>query len=164
MEKDLKQKKASTSRRTSLVKPFKKTDSAKTGAVKTTQKQTKNKVNSNKLELLITIVSRQKAEFYVDLIQSFEVNMQMMVLGEGTANKEILDYLGMTNEKTVIFSLVKAERLKDVLETLSDKFRTIKKGKGIAYTIPLTSVIGTAIYAFLSNNENAVKGDSYGKI
>ena len=90
--------------------------------------------------------------------------MQMMVLGEGTANKEILDYLGMTNEKTVIFSLVKAERLKDVLETLSDKFRTIKKGKGIAYTIPLTSVIGTAIYAFLSNNENAVKGASYGKI
>lgn len=164
VEKDLKQKKTSNPLRNSLVKPFKKADSGKTGATKGTHKQTKNKVNSNKLELLITIVSRQKAEFYADLIQSFEVNMQMMVLGEGTANKEILDYLGITNEKTVIFSLVKAERLKDVLETLSDKFRTIKKGKGIAYTIPLTSVIGTAIYAFLSNNDNAVKGDNYGKI
>ena len=37
------------------------------------------------------------------------------------------------------------------------KFNTIKDGKGIAFTIPLTSVIGTLIYGFLSNNRMAVK-------
>ena len=33
-----------------------------------------------------------------------------------------------------------------------EKFRTVKGGKGIAYTVPMTSVIGVAIYQFLSNN------------
>lgn len=133
--------------------------SSKLGGDKNSPKRSKNKVNSNKLELLITIVARPKAEFYVDLLHSFEVNMQMVLFGEGTANKEILDYLGIASEKAVIFSLIKKERLTEALDTLEEKFRTIKKGKGIAYTIPLTSVIGAAIYAFLSNNENAVKGD-----
>ena len=120
----------------------------------------KNKVSSNKLELLITIVNRNKAEFYADLIQSFESNMQMMVLGNGTANQEILEVLGFSgSEKTIIFSIVKEEVLSDALFTLEEKFRTIKNGKGIAFTVPLTSVIGTAIYAFLSNNKDAVKGE-----
>lgn len=123
-------------------------------------KEQKNKVESNKLELLVTIVNRNKAEFYVDLIQSFECNMQMVLLGEGTAKKELLEVLGLANsEKAVIFSVIKEEKLKDALYTLEEKFRTIKNGKGIAYTIPLTSVIGTAIYAFLSNNESVHKGE-----
>ncbi len=122
--------------------------------------KSKNKVDSNRLKLLVTVIDRSKAEFYADLIQSFEVNMQMMVLGRGTAKQEILEVLGLDgSEKTVIFSVIKEERLKDALEALEEKFRTIKNGKGIAYTIPMSSVIGAAIYAFLSNNENAVKGE-----
>ena len=41
--------------------------------------------------------------------------------------------------------------------SLDEKFKTIKNGKGIAYTIPMTSVIGTLIFGFLSNNKMAVK-------
>ena len=128
---------------------------------KSTQNAKKNnKVDSNKLELLVTVIDRNKAEFYADLLQSFEVNMQMMVLGQGTAKQEILNVLGLAStDKMVIFSIIKEERLKDALYALDEKFRTIKNGKGIAYTIPLSSVIGAAIYAFLSNNENAVKGE-----
>ncbi|MDE5990394.1 MAG: hypothetical protein K2H36_02295, partial [Clostridia bacterium] len=37
-----------------------------------------NKVKTNRLKLLITIVARKKAEYFIDLIQSFEVNMQMV--------------------------------------------------------------------------------------
>ena len=37
------------------------------------------------------------------------------------------------------------------LSALEQKFKTIKNGKGIAYTIPLTGTIGVAIYRFLSN-------------
>ena len=129
--------------------------------VKQTAVKQNNKVASNKLELLVTIVNRNKAEFYQDLIQSFEVNMQMIVFGEGTANKEILEVLGLANsEKAVIFSIIKEEKLKDALYSLDEKFRTIKNGKGIAYTIPLSSVIGVAIYAFLSNNKDALKGEN----
>lgn len=120
--------------------------------------RTHSKVESNKLELLITVVNRQKAEFYADLMQSFEVNMQMIVKARGTATLEMLELLGLEeSKKAVIFSVIKEEKIKEALLTLDKKFKTIKDGGGIAYTIPLTSVIGVAIYGFLSNNKMTVK-------
>ena len=38
------------------------------------------------------------------------------------------------------------------LRFLDEKFKKVKNGKGIAFTVPMTSVIGVAIYQFLSNN------------
>lgn len=121
-------------------------------------KQNSRAVTSNRLKLLVTIVGRNKAEFYADLIQSFDVNMQMIALATGTANEKMLGLLGLTdNEKAVLFSVVREEKINDALHVLGEKFKTIKDGKGVAFTIPLTSVIGTLIYGFLSNNRTVVK-------
>ncbi len=112
-----------------------------------------NTVTSNILELLITIVDRSKAEYYTDLIQSFEVNMQVTAFGHGTADEKMLVYLGLgDSEKAVIFSVIQQNKLSDAIATLDEKFKTIRNGKGVAFTIPLTSVIGALIYRFLSNN------------
>ena len=117
-----------------------------------------HKVTSNKLELMITVVSRHKAEYYMDLIQSFDVNMQLVALAQGTANAGMLEYLGLAgNEKAVIFSVVQQNKLSDALNTLEEKFQTIRDGHGVAFTIPLTSVIGSLIYRFLSNNRMEAK-------
>lgn len=117
-----------------------------------------NRVKSNKLKLLITIVARKKAEYFTDLIQSFDVNMQMVVMAEGTANAKMLGLLGfLDNEKAVILSVIQESKIPDTLNTLESKFQTIRDGKGIAFTVPLTSVIGTLIYGFLSNNKMTVK-------
>ena len=121
-------------------------------------KQNSRAVTSNRLKLLVTIVGRNKAEFYADLIQSFDVNMQMIALATGTANERMLGLLGLTdNEKAVLFSVVREEKINDALHVLGEKFKTIKDGKGVACTVPLTSVIGTLIYGFLSNNRLTVK-------
>ena len=121
-------------------------------------KQNSRAVTSNRLKLLVTIVGRNKAEFYADLIQSFDVNMQMIALATGTANERMLGLLGLTdNENAVLFSVVREEKIDDALHVLGEKFKTIKDGKGVAFTIPLTSVIGTLIYGFLSNNRTVVK-------
>lgn len=120
--------------------------------------QQKNVV-SEKLELMITIVNRNKADFYIDLIQSFEVNMQLAIPAQGTANAEIKSILGLVEtDKTVIFSVIREDNAVRALNAIEEKFRTIKNGKGIAYTIPLTSVIGVSIFGFLSNNRMTVKG------
>lgn len=117
-----------------------------------------NKVKSNKLKLLITIIARKKAEYYADLIQSFDVNMQMIVMAEGTANAKMLGLLGfLDTEKAVILSVIQESKIPDALNTLEEKFQTIRDGKGVACTVPLTSVIGTLIYGFLSNNKMTVK-------
>ena len=107
-----------------------------------------------KLKLLITVVNREKAELYSTLLQSFEVNMQLIVAAEGTANTEMLRYLGLTdNKKAVILSVIREDRADAALRFLEDKFNTVKHGKGIAYTVPMTGTIGVAIYQFLSNSQ-----------
>lgn len=119
-----------------------------------------NRVTAEKLELLVTIVGRNKAEYFADLLQSLEVNMQMTVLGHGTADEKMLVYLGLSEtDKAVIFSIIQSRKVNDAVALLDEKFKTIKDGKGVAFTIPLTSVIGTLIYRFLSNVRVPVKED-----
>ena len=120
------------------------------------------KVNSGKLMLLVSIVPNNKAEFYTDLLQSsFEVNFQWTSRARGTANAEMLSLSEWNDQtKTAIFSVIKQERAKEALATLENKFNTIKKGKGIAFTVPFSSMIGVAAYGFLSNNLKTVKGDN----
>ena len=59
-----------------------------------------------KLKLLITVVNREKVEFYTDLLQSFDVNMQMSFSARGTASSDILQLMGLEESgKSVIFML-----------------------------------------------------------
>ena len=105
-----------------------------------------------KLKLVVTVVDRPKAEFYLDVLSQFDVNCQLVMAGKGTANTEIVDMLGLNIQKAVIFSVVREDMVDPVMKCLEEKFTTIRKGKGIACAIPLSSVIGVNIYQFLSNN------------
>ena len=118
----------------------------------------KRNVAPIRLELLITIVDKKKADFYADLLQSFDVNMQMIVAAKGTAEEKMLEILGLSdNDKTVIFSTVREDRLEEIENVLEDRFASVKGGKGIAASIPLTSIMGASAFGFLSN-ESALLG------
>ena len=115
-----------------------------------------NTVNDSaikKLKLLFTIVDRPKGEFYLDVISQFDVNCQMVTSGKGTAQSELIDLLGLNIHKAVILSIVREDMVDSVMKCLEDKFSTIRNGKGIAFAVPLSSVIGVNIYQFLSNNK-----------
>ena len=105
-----------------------------------------------KLKMLITVVDRRKGEFYLDVISQFDVNCQMAVGGLGTAKSDMLELLGLEPHKAVILSVVREDKMDVVINCLEDKFATIKNGKGIAFAVPLSSVIGVNLYQFLSNN------------
>lgn len=106
-----------------------------------------------KLKLLVTVVNRTKAELFCDLLGGCEVNMQAVLLGEGTASDETMRLLGLSDkDKAVILSVIREDRAAGALEMLSSKFETIKNGKGIAWTVPFDSTIGVAVYRFLSNS------------
>ena len=114
-----------------------------------------NTVNESaikKLQLLVTVVDRQKGDFYLDVLSQFEVNFQMLVNGLGTANSELIDLLGLNIHKAVILSVVREDKAKEILHCLEDKFVSVKNGRGIAFTVPLSSVIGVNLYRFMSNN------------
>ncbi len=105
-----------------------------------------------KLKLVITVVDRSKSEFYMDVLSQFEVNCQMLVPGKGTAASELVEMLGLNLQKAVILSVVREDMVDEVMKTLEEKFETIRKGKGIAFAVPLSSIIGVNMYQFLSNN------------
>ena len=114
-----------------------------------------NTVNESaikKLKLLFTVVDRPKGEFYLAVISQFGVNCQMAVGGLGTAASELVELLGLEPHKVVILSGIREDMVDPVMNCLEDKFRTIRNGKGIAFAIPLISVIGVNLYQFLSDN------------
>ena len=113
---------------------------------------TVNESSIKKLKLLFTVVDRAKAEFYLDVLSQFEVNCQMVMNGMGTAKSELHNMLGLNIHKAVIISVVREDRTEEIIKCLENKFVTIKNGKGIAFAVPLSSVIGVNNYQFLSNN------------
>ena len=104
-----------------------------------------------KLKLLVTVVDRNKGEFYLDVISQFEVNCQMVLGGLGTASSELVELLGLEPHKAVILSVVREDMVDTVMNTLEDKFATIRNGKGICFAVPLSSVIGVNLYRFFSD-------------
>ena len=108
-----------------------------------------------KLKLLITVVNRNKTEFYTDFLSAFDINFQTSVLAQGTARSETLYMLGLEDsDKSVIFSVLREDKAAEAMQALDEKFHTLKNGKGIAFTVPMSSVIGAAIYRFLSNHQS----------
>ncbi len=115
-----------------------------------------------KLKLLCLIVNREKAEFYVDFLHGFEINLQLGLAAKGTADAQTLRFLGLAEtEKAILFGVVREDRASDVLAALEGKFATLKNGKGVAFTVPMTATIGVAVYQFLCNNRKYLetKGD-----
>ena len=114
-----------------------------------------NTVNENaikKLKLLFTVVDRPKAEFYLDVLSQYEVNCQMVMTGRGTARSDLIEMLGLNIQKAVLISVVRENMVDEIMNALEQKFATIRNGKGVAFAVPMSSVIGVNNYQFLSNN------------
>ena len=114
-----------------------------------------NTVNDSaikQLKLLFRVVDKPKGEFYMDVISQFDVNYQMVLGGLGTAHSELVELLGLEPQKAVVISVIREELAETVMQCLEDKFATIRGGKGIAFAVPLSSVIGVNAYRFLSDN------------
>ncbi len=119
--------------------------------------ENKNNIAPVKLEMLMAIVHNDKAAYYQSIIQSHQANLQLTVPAKGTTHL-ILDYLGLAERpKTLIVSLVRADEADDLFAVMQEQFLKGKDYKGLAFTIPLTSVLGTLVYGFLSNDKRTVK-------
>ena len=111
-----------------------------------------NETAIKKLKIIFTIVDRQKGEFYLDVLSQFDINYQMATGGTGTATSEFTELLGLNLEKVVILSVVREDLVDTIMDSLEEKFATVKNGKGIAFAVPMSSVIGVNLYQFFSNN------------
>ena len=105
-----------------------------------------------KLSLYVTIVNKGQANAVISLFQKMGSSLQFVQVGNGTANKNVLDILGIEdNAKEVVFCVIKKDSVNDAKRELEAFFVASKKNKGIGFAIDLTTLIGVKLYRFLTN-------------
>lgn len=110
-----------------------------------------NKKAPKKLKALFTIVPRGKKDIFIDLIEGFDVNAHMAFYGKGTASDEILNMLGLdTRIHDVIVSIIREDMVRDCILAIEDKLSGFKNINGIAFAVPLESLIGNVNYLMLA--------------
>ena len=99
--------------------------------------------NHDRVDVIFTIVSRGKGEDIMDMMREDGVHINVLCHGRGTAPSKILEMFGLgATEKDVVLSFVKNERSAEVLEKISKEMEFAKPGKGIAFTVPMQSIVG----------------------
>jgi len=113
-----------------------------------------------KLELLMAVVHNEKAAYFSSLIQSHQANLQFSMAAKGTTHL-VLSYLGLDEKpKTLLMSVVRSDEAQGLIDQLDETFKKGNNYQGIAFTISLSSVIGTLVYGFLANDKRTVKEDA----
>lgn len=108
--------------------------------------------------LMTTIVDRKIVKKYLELYQKNDLQVMFLSLGFGTANNEVLDYLGLeSTEKAVALSVIEEHTWLTVKKQLEKKLHIDAPGGGIAFTTPLSSVGGKKALQYLIENENYQK-------
>ncbi len=106
-----------------------------------------------KLEMLLVVVHSNKTAYFSSLIQSQQANLQLTMPCKGTTHL-ILNYLGLTDRpKTLIMGIVREDEASSLVSLLDETFKKGGDYKGIALTVPFSSMIGTLAYGFLSNEK-----------
>ena len=116
------------------------------------KKENKGLKAPKKLKILFTIVDRTKTDFYLSALESFGVNMQTVLYAKGTAPTEIATMLGIVDKgKALILSAVNEDVIPTILAEYEDNYFKLRNSKGVAFTVPISSIIGVSIYNFLAN-------------
>ena len=115
--------------------------------------QPQNNSEQKKLSMFVTIVNKGQGNFILKLFESEGANVQFVQHGEGTAQKEIRDILGIEDKsKEIIISLIPNDNIPSARKELEAFFKVSKRNRGIGFSIPMTSIIGMRIYQFLCDS------------
>lgn len=109
-------------------------------------------VVQKKLLLFVTIIGKGLSRPVMKIFERAGSSAQFVQRGEGTAQKEIYNILGIEDvDKDIVFSFVSEDKIPDIKKELSAFFLVSKKNRGIGFSVPLSSIIGVRVYQFLAN-------------
>lgn len=109
-------------------------------------------IEIKKLLMHITIVPSEQGPTVNKLFKSLGVSCQFTQRGRGTASKKVREILGVEdNHKELIFSLVPEDLVPKMNLELEAFFAANDRNKGIAFTIPLESIMSVRVYNFLAD-------------
>ncbi len=88
---------------------------------------------------LLFVISNNEKNLKL-LTDEFSLPFNTIMYGEGTASQSILDFFGLTKtEKMILTSIIPDIYEKEILLYLKKEMKIKEIGKGVAFTIPLSS-------------------------
>lgn len=125
------------------------------------------RVNNNVvriIKLMITIVDRGRGEKIAEICRGHQLYYHILCFGMGTANSEMLDYMGLgKTEKDVVITMGAEEKLPAVASEISQLMQLHKPGKGIVFTIPLSGISSLFAQILLREEDEEVEQDIGGQ-
>lgn len=111
----------------------------------------------NEIYMMGIITNRGMRDRFLAFFRQNDIQITLTVLGDGTANSAILDYLGMeASEKAVCFAFVTWDTWKRLRKELYHQMNIDIPGRGIAFLIPLSSIGGKKALNYLTAGQNVM--------
>ncbi len=103
-----------------------------------------NSVKCKKFELLYVIVNRGMASKIIKQAKTQGVTGGTVFLGKGTIRNRLLAFLELNESRKEIVLIAAEQKVaKRAIASISQKFRFDKPNHGIAFSIPITEVLGS---------------------
>ena len=110
-------------------------------------------------EIIIVIVNTGKADKVIKAAKEKGVTGATVILGRGSADNKILQFLGLSDtRKEIIFMVVHDSIAKLTLQHLKEKFHFDKPNHGIAFTFKLDHILGLHALYRLESSEQTING------
>ncbi len=93
-----------------------------------------------KARILFVITEKEETKKLLRLLKKYKLNNLVNISAKGTATSSILYYFGLDNTKRDVLMAIIPEFLEiDILYDICTKFKMNEPGKGLAFTINITS-------------------------
>lgn len=120
--------------------------------------------STEKAKLMISIVNRGDAIKLAEALSDEARLLHYTFLAKGTARSNILDYFGLTSaEKNIVVSVIPESMEKKLLTVAVETLKLYLVGKGIAFTVPLTSVSTLIANAVTADKAQQAKAEKQSK-
>ena len=117
------------------------------------------------LRLLFLIIKRSDVKEYHKFFERNNISIIYDTLGNGTTHEKTLSLFGLEkNEKAVLISLVTPASLKKVLRGLALEMKIDLPDRGIAVSVPLSSIGGSKALEYFSAGQEKDESEQDGMI
>lgn len=104
------------------------------------------------MNYIMTVINPDALKKLSDICAQLEIPMSVALHGRGTAIESMRDLLGIdSTEKWIVFSVAGEEKTKEYMNRLRRTLYIGVPGHGIAWAVPIKSVGGGKILAYLND-------------
>ena len=108
--------------------------------------------------LFVAVASRGQGEKIAAYCAGCGGKIRLVSLGRGTASQDILNYLGLgDSKKDVVFCTASRPAAQKMLEGMRQRFSMENPGEGVAFTVPISSVVGRVSFELLFGEEGMIR-------